>query len=208
MGERIPVFLFARDPISQLGIASQLRGQPELLLVDEGDVDAARVALVIADEADSETARVIQAIQRNGCPRVVTILTKIDDAGLLAAVEAGTCAIIRRDDARTDVLVRSIRAADAGDGAIPPDLLGRLLDHVSHLQATVLTPRGLSFSGLTTREVDVLRLIADGFDTTEVASRLSYSERTVKNVVADVTRRHGLRNRTHAVAYALRQGLI
>jgi DNA-binding NarL/FixJ family response regulator len=139
---------------------------------------------------------------------VVTILTKIDDAGLLAAVEAGTCAIIRRGDARTDVLVRSIRAADAGDGAIPPDLLGRLLDHVSHLQATVLTPRGLSFSGLTTREVDVLRLIADGFDTTEVASRLSYSERTVKNVVADVTRRHGLRNRTHAVAYALRQGLI
>jgi len=72
----------------------------------------------------------------------------------------------------------------------------------------VLTPRGLSFTGLTEREVDVLKLLADGFDTTEVATRLCYSERTVKNVVQDITRRHNLRNRTHAVAYALRQGLI
>jgi DNA-binding NarL/FixJ family response regulator len=208
MTERIPVFVFARDQISQLGMATQLRGQPAIHLVEEVDVDAARVALVIADEVDTETARVIQAIQRNGCPRVVAVVTKVDDAGLLAAVEAGTCAIVRRADARTDVLIDAVRSADAGDGTIPPDLLGRLLDHVSHLQATVLAPRGLSFSGLTTREVDVLRLLADGYDTTEVASSLSYSERTVKNVVADVTRRHGLRNRTHAVAYALRQGLI
>jgi DNA-binding CsgD family transcriptional regulator len=72
----------------------------------------------------------------------------------------------------------------------------------------VLSPRGLSFSGLSDREVDVLKLLADGHDTAEVARRLAYSERTVKNVLQDVTRRHNLRNRTHAVAYALRQGLI
>lgn len=54
----------------------------------------------------------------------------------------------------------------------------------------------------------MLKLLADGFDTTEVATRLCYSERTVKNVVQDITRRHNLRNRTHAVTYALRQGLI
>jgi DNA-binding NarL/FixJ family response regulator len=76
------------------------------------------------------------------------------------------------------------------------------------LQQQVLTPRGLSFGGLTTREVDVLKLLADGLDTAQVANHLSYSERTVKNVVQDITRRHNLRNRTHAVAYALRQGLI
>jgi DNA-binding NarL/FixJ family response regulator len=54
----------------------------------------------------------------------------------------------------------------------------------------------------------VLKLLADGLDTAEVARRLSYSERTVKNVLQDVTRRHNLRNRTHAVAFALRQGFI
>ena len=72
----------------------------------------------------------------------------------------------------------------------------------------MLAPRGLTFSGLTDREVRVLRLLAEGFDTAEVGRQLFLSERTVKNVVHDVTSRLNLRNRTHAVAYALRQGLI
>ena len=72
----------------------------------------------------------------------------------------------------------------------------------------MLEPRGLTFTGLASREIEVLRLIAEGYDTTEVAKALSYSERTVKNVLHDVTSRLQLRNRSHAVAYALREGLI
>ena len=91
---------------------------------------------------------------------------------------------------------------------MPADLLGRLLEQVGYVQRQMLAPRGLTFSGLTDREIDVLKLVADGLDTNEVADRLCYSERTVKNVIHDVTTRLRLRNRTHAVAYALRQGLI
>jgi DNA-binding NarL/FixJ family response regulator len=54
----------------------------------------------------------------------------------------------------------------------------------------------------------VLGLVADGLDTREIATKLSYSERTVKNVLHDVTNRFQLRNRAHAVAYALREGLL
>jgi DNA-binding NarL/FixJ family response regulator len=61
---------------------------------------------------------------------------------------------------------------------------------------------------LTDREIKVLKLLAEGLDTAEVGRRLFYSERTVKNIVHDVTSRLNLRNRTQAVAYALRQGLI
>ena len=61
---------------------------------------------------------------------------------------------------------------------------------------------------LTDREVDVLRLLSEGWDTAEIASKLAYSERTVKNVIHDITARLQLRNRSHAVAYAVRQGLI
>lgn len=61
---------------------------------------------------------------------------------------------------------------------------------------------------LSDRERAVLQLLGDGADTREIARRLSYSERTVKVVVQDLTRRFGVRNRTHAVAYAVRQGLI
>jgi DNA-binding NarL/FixJ family response regulator len=136
------------------------------------------------------------------------VASHLDGPGLLEAVEAGACGFLRRSETQPEALVASIRRAAAGDGTVPPDLLGRLLNQVSLTQQQVLGPRGLSFSTLTKRETEVLRLLADGHNTAEVANVLIYSERTVKNVLADVTRRLNLRNRTHAVAYALRQGLI
>lgn len=208
MPERVTVFVYARDPISQAGIAGQLRARPEVEILGEAEVDDAQVAVLVADEVDDEVTRGIKALQRNGCPRVVLVVTRLDDIGLLAAIEAGASGMLRRGDAHPEALVQAVRSAAAGDGTVPPDLLGRLLDQVGRLQRQVLSPRGLTFTGLTDREVDVLKLLADGFDTAEVATRLCYSERTVKNVVQDITRRHGLKNRTHAVAYALRQGLI
>lgn len=208
MSQRIPVFVYADDPISQAGIASGLRSRPEVHVLDDGDVDAATVAIVVADEIDQEVTRLLKAIQRNGCPRVVLVVSRVDDTGPLTAVGAGACAILRRSEAHPERLAAAVEAAAAGDGTVPPDLLGRLLDQVSRLQAQVLEPRGLTFSGLSEREVDVLRLVADGCDTGEIARKLSYSERTVKNVIHDVTTRLRLRNRSHAVAYAVRQGLI
>jgi DNA-binding NarL/FixJ family response regulator len=91
---------------------------------------------------------------------------------------------------------------------VPPDLLGRLLDQVGRLQRQVLDPRGFTFAGLSGREIEVLRLVADGHDTKEIAATLCYSERTVKNVLHEITTRLQLRNRSHAVAYAMREGLI
>jgi DNA-binding NarL/FixJ family response regulator len=208
MSEPIPVFVYASDPVSQAGVAAQLRQRPDLRVVDEGDVDAARVALVVADEVDDETLRVLRALQRNGCPRVVLVVTRLDDGGLLAAVESGISGVLRRAEAVPDRLAAAICGAAAGDGTLPPDLLGRLLRRVGDLQRQVLAPRGMTLAGLSEREVAVLRLVADGLDTSEIAERVSYSERTVKNIIHDVTTRLRLRNRTHAVAYALRQGLI
>lgn len=206
--ERIPVFVYATDPVSQIGIAGQLRARPEVMIVEDGDVDAARVAVLVVELIEDETVRVVRAIQRNGCPRVVLVVNHLEEAGMLAAIEAGACGFLRRADTRPELIVATVCAAAAGDGAVPPDLLGRLLNQISFVQQEVLAPRGLSFSRLSEREVEVLRLLADGHDTAEVARKLCYSERTVKNVLQDLTRRHNLRNRTHAVAYALRQGLI
>ncbi|MDA8292188.1 MAG: helix-turn-helix transcriptional regulator, partial [Actinomycetota bacterium] len=63
-------------------------------------------------------------------------------------------------------------------------------------------------SPFTPRELEVLGLVADGLGTAEIARRLLCSERTVKNVLHEVTERFGLRNRCHAIAYALRAGAI
>jgi DNA-binding NarL/FixJ family response regulator len=219
MSERIPVLVVARDPVSKAGVVSQLRHRPEVT-VSEAEPDQVHsdpapgapgtrtVAVVAADEVDEDTVRTLRAVRRGGCARVVLVATRLDDAAVVDAAEAGVCGLVRRSEATPERLVDVVRTAAAGDGSVPPDLLGRLLDHVGRLQRQVLAPRGLSFSGLSSREADVLRLVAEGLDTGEIASQLAYSERTVKNVLHDVTTRLQLRNRSHAVAYALRSGLI
>ena len=82
------------------------------------------------------------------------------------------------------------------------------MTHVSNIQSNVLSPRGLTLTGLSEREIEVLRLVAEGLETSEIAEKLCYSERTVKGVVHEITTRLRLRNRAQAVAYAVRQGLI
>jgi DNA-binding NarL/FixJ family response regulator len=208
MAERIPTYVYATDPISQLGVVSHLRSRPEVLIVADVEIEQARVAVIVTDGVDDATLRVLRAVQRNGIPRTVLVATTLDDAALVAAAEAGVSGLLRRADVTPEGLARVIVRVAAGDGEVPPDLLSRLLTQVGKLQRQVLAPRGLSFSGLSEREIHVLRLVADGHDTGEIASLLCYSERTVKNVLHDITTRLQLRNRSHAVAYALREGLI
>ncbi|WP_405095169.1 LuxR C-terminal-related transcriptional regulator [Micromonospora sp. NBC_01412] len=205
---RVPVHLSSTDVISRAGVVSQLRPRPEVLLLDDAEADRAEVAVIITDGIDESSLRTLRATRSRGTPALVLVVTQVDDAGLVAAVEHGVAGIVRRSEASADRLVSVVRAAAAGEGAVPPDLLGRLLQQVGALQREVLGPRGLTFSGLADREVEVLRLVADGFDTAEIAAKLSYSQRTIKNILHDVTNRLHLRNRCHAVAYALRNGLI
>jgi DNA-binding NarL/FixJ family response regulator len=205
---RIGVLVHGGDPVSRAGIVSQLRAGGEFRLLGEDDADAADVSMVIADQMDAETAITIRSLRLRGVTRIVLLVTRIDDKALLAAVEAGVAGVVRRHQATQQALATAIRTAAAGEGTLPPDLLGRLLSQVGQLQRQVLSPRGLTFAGLTEREIGVLRLLAEGLDTVEVGRRLFYSERTVKNIIHDVTSRLELRNRTHAVAYAIREGLI
>jgi DNA-binding NarL/FixJ family response regulator len=205
---RINVYVHASDPVSATGVAGELRLRPEIHVVDECDYETAQVAVVVADEVDGNAVRTMRTLQRDGCPRVVMVVTRLDDAGLLAAVEGGACGILRRSEAVADRIAEAVMTAANGDGSVPPDLLGRLLNQMSRLQRHILAPRGLSLSGFSEREVDVLRLLSEGWDTAEIAGKLAYSERTVKNVIHDITARHQLRNRSHAVAYAVRSGVI
>ncbi|WP_375425735.1 LuxR C-terminal-related transcriptional regulator [uncultured Friedmanniella sp.] len=206
MSAPVPTYVHARDPISQAGVVAQLRMRPEIRVVDS--VDQALVALLIADHVDDATTRELRGLRKDNRPRLMLVATTVDDAALVAAAEAGVAGLLRRCDASAETLVRTIVKVASGEGEVPPDLLGRLLEQVGRLQRQVLAPRGLTFTGLTPRETEVLRLVADGHDTAEIALAMCYSERTVKNVLHDLTTRLQLRNRTHAVAYAVREGLI
>jgi DNA-binding NarL/FixJ family response regulator len=206
--EQIPVVVCAADPLSRAGIISQLRRVHGFSIASGDDPPPGAIALVVADGMNDDVAGDLRALRGRGIARVVLLVARVDDRDLLAAVEAGVSGVIRRTEATAGNMAAAIRSAAAGEGTLSPDLLGRLLRQVGQLQRQVLTPRGLTFSGLTERETSVLRLLAQGHDTAEVGRQLFYSERTVKNIIHDVTSRLDLRNRAHAVAYAIREGLI
>lgn len=206
MSTTVATYVHARDPISQAGVVAQLRQRTEITIV--GSAPQSQVAILITDCVDEIATRELRSMHKDGHPRLMLVATTIDDNALVAAAEAGVAGLLRRSDASADTMVRTIIKVASGEGDIPPDLLGRLLEQVGRLQRQVLAPRGLTFTGLTPRETEVLRLVADGLDTSEIASRMCYSERTVKNVLHDLTSRLQLKNRTHAVAYAVREGLI
>lgn len=205
---RVPTYVYADDPILQAGVVSQLRLRPEIDIVSAPELSRAEVAVAVADSLDSDTLRVLQTLQRADIEHTVLVTSAIDDTTVVSAAEVGVSGLLRRADATPDVLVRTIQKVANGEGVLPSDLLGTLLGQVGRLQRQLLSPQGLTFSGLNDREAAVLRLIADGHDTNEIAQQLCYSQRTVKNVLHDVTTRLQLRNRSHAVAYAVRAGLI
>jgi DNA-binding NarL/FixJ family response regulator len=206
--EQIPVVVAADDPLSRAGIVSQLRRAQGFSPSSVDDAPSHAVALVVGDGVDEEMASRIRALRGRGISRIVVLVSRVDDRDLLAAIEAGASGVMRRSQATAGNIAAAVRSAAAGEGTLSPDLLGQLLRQIGQLQRQVLAPRGLTFSGLTERETAVLRLLAQGCDTAEVGRRLFYSERTVKNIIHDVTTRLELRNRAHAVAYAIREGLI
>ncbi|MBW4721111.1 helix-turn-helix transcriptional regulator [Saccharothrix obliqua] len=205
-GERIAVALHAADSITRAGVTAALRSRPEIRLVEPDE--PAPVALVVLDRLDGPAQRLLRRLQAPGSPGVVLVAGDIAEPELLNVVSSGVSALVRRSEATPDALVRLVKATAAGQGALPPDLLGRLLDRVSRLQRDVLHPNGWTMAGMSDRETEVLRLIADGFETREIAEKLCYSQRTVKSILHDITNRFQLRNRAHAVAFALREGLI
>ena len=165
--------------------------------------------MVFAFEALTEAAYgMIRTARLKDNAQAVLIVPTLSDDDLMMVVESGACAVLWRREATTGWLVKVMLKAAEGDSAMPPDLLARLLKQVGRLQQHVLRSQSLPAAGLSERERRVLRLAAMGLDTDEIAAELAYSRRTVTGVLHDVTIRYNLRNRTHAVAYAIREGLI
>jgi DNA-binding NarL/FixJ family response regulator len=206
--EQVRVALQATDPLSHAGLASYLQSRAELTLLRGAQRTDADVLVVAAERLTAEVVAALRRAAAEISAPVVLVTNEITETELLTAVECRVVAILPRPAVTAERLVHSVLAAAGGGGVMPPNLVGELLKHIERLQRDVLTPYGLNASGLTPREIDVLRLMADGLDTNEIAGRLCYSERTVKNVIYGVTHRLKLRNRSHAVAYALRSGMI
>ncbi|WP_208616274.1 helix-turn-helix transcriptional regulator [Amycolatopsis regifaucium] len=208
MMEPVRVAVQATDTIMQAGLTSFLRSRPELVLVDRSELTEGDVLVVHIDRMTQHTVADLRGDAVTGQVSKVLIASELRENDILSAVECRVVAVLARAQTSGDRLVETIQSVVPGRGLLPTDLLGQLLDGVRRLQRDALVPRGPDSAGLTPREVDVLRLMAEGHDTVEIADKLCYSERTVKNVIYGLTNRLNLRNRPHAVAYAMRAGVI
>ncbi|MEV8504918.1 LuxR C-terminal-related transcriptional regulator [Actinoplanes sp. NPDC051475] len=187
-------------------MAGYLRPYAGIRLLTGPDQADADVAVVCCDRL---TPDVVATMRRCAARRTATVLlvNEMTEAELLVALECRVVEILPRSAVEPELLSRSVMAAAGGNGVMPARLCDELLKHIERVQQETLLPRGLG-AALSPREIDVLRLMADGLNTHEVAAELCYSQRTVKNVIYDLTHRLQLRNRSHAVAYALRAGII
>ena len=193
------VWVQATDHLLRAGLRSELADKPGIRLVD--DLTEAEIVVAVAETA-------LRDMPVTHTRRLVLVAERPREVELWIAVERGLAVLVPRSEATTMRLLRAIADARRGHGDVPPEQLGRLLQGMSRLNEETLAPRDLTLTGLSYREADVLRLLAEGLDTSEIAQRLSYSERTVKNTVHSLLARFGLNNRTHAVAHAIRLGLI
>lgn len=206
--ERVTVAVYAADPILRVGVVQQLRQRPEVDLLAEADAEDAQVSLVVVDHVEDDVIALLHRLRLNSSTRVGLVVGTLGSGALQRVIECGVPAVLRRSEADQNRLVHLVLATANGEGVLPGDLLGKLLSHVGSLQRSALDPQGLSLSTLTTREADMLRLVSEGLDTAEIARKTAYSERTVKNVLHEIINRLQLRNRAHAVGFALRNGLI
>ncbi len=138
--------------------------------------------------------------------RVVVLTVSDEDADVMDAILAGACGYLLKDASIQD-LMRGIEAAAVGESLISPHIAGKVLQHV---RATTAAPEAAATirAELSDREIQVLKLIANGQDNGMIAAELHISPKTVKNHISNILMKLQMENRIQAAVYAVRSGIV
>lgn len=197
-------------PIVRAGLIALFSLEPDLEVVAEAGTPDEAVAcaerenpdvvlmdLQFGSRARSTGVDATRRIRALDAPPYVLVLTNYDsDADILGAVEAGASGYLLKD-APPHELTAAVRAAAAGESALAPVIASRLLDRMR-------APR----ISLSSREIEVLELVAAGRSNSEVADELFVSETTVKSHLAHIFSKLDVSSRTAAVSAARQRGII
>ncbi|MEW2573746.1 response regulator transcription factor [Streptomyces sp. NPDC047070] len=205
---RIPVMIHAPDPILREGAIAHLRTCPEIDLIDAITRCSNSIALLLEESVDQLVLSRLRKMVRSAEVQPVLVINALCEADLLDVIESGVRVVVWRHEVTTSRLLKAVTSAFHGEGDLPVDLLTRLMGQVKALRPEAMTASNAHSGYLTPRETEVLQLIADGEDAKTIAEKLSYSQRTIKSIMQGITARMNLSNRTHAVAYVMRQGYI
>jgi DNA-binding NarL/FixJ family response regulator len=195
-------------PVVRAGLHAVLDAAADIDVIGEAATPAEAVALAASEDPDlvlmdlqfgqartgADATRQIRAAE--AAPYVLILTNYDSDGDILSAVEAGASGYLLKDAPPAELLA-AVRAAAAGESALAPAVASRLL-------ARMRAPR----VSLSSREIEVLRLVADGASNTDVAARLHITDATVKSHLVHVFSKLGVSSRTAAVAAARELGVL
>jgi DNA-binding NarL/FixJ family response regulator len=198
--EGLVVLLDLVEDITVVGSAAD--GDEAVRLVVEQDADVVLMDLRMPRcDGVTATTRIRAEHPRT---QVVVLTTYAEDSDILGALRAGALGYLTKDAGRAQI-AQAVRAAAVGQSVLDAQVRERLLAAAS--SGPLSTSEGGLPDGLTAREAEVLRLIADGLSNREIASRLFVSEATVKSHINRLFAKTAIRDRAQAVQYAYRHGL-
>ncbi|OPC83985.1 DNA-binding response regulator [Embleya scabrispora] len=169
--------------------------RPDVVLMD--------VRMPVMDSIEA-TRRIREGTPDDGPPRILMLTTFDLDEHVYDALVAGAGGFLIKD-ATAERLFDAVRVVAAGEALLAPTVTRRLIGEFTRLRPR---PNPPGVADLTPREVDVLRLVAQGLSNAEIAAHLVVGEETVKSHVSRVLRRLGLRDRVQAVVVAYESGLV
>lgn len=205
---KIRLLLADDHPVVRNGLRAVLGTEPDFEVIAEaasaeraaelvGEVTVDVVLMDLQFGAGMHGSEATAAIvARPDAPRVLVLTTYDTDADILSAIEAGATGYLLKD-APPEELAAAVRTAAAGRSALAPEITHRLMDR--------MRAPGTSLSS---REIDVLRLVAAGLPNADIARRLYLTQATVKSHLAHIYDKLAVDSRTAAVAAATERGLI
>jgi NarL family two-component system response regulator LiaR len=212
----IRVLVVDDHDLFRAGLASLLASQPNIEVVAQAS--GGRVGVRLADELQPDVVLMDvkmpdlegpeatrEILERHPNMRVLALTVVSSDADVAAVVEAGACGFLAKDTP-IDGVVLAVRAAAQGVAWLSPRAAEVVLGRVRR-EGIEPEPDPGPIEDLSSRELEVLRLIARGMENADIAEELGISPRTAKNHVSNILAKLGLPSRIQAAIYAVRRGL-